>query len=69
MFIDEANHIYIAMPMHNLIECSDNYAYASGSLWQLKRNEVPANNVGLTVNNSESFKYKSAFVGGAAKCH
>ena len=31
-FIDETNHIYIAMPMHNLIEYSDNYSDTSGSL-------------------------------------
>ena len=26
VFIDEANHIYIPMPMYNLIEYSDNYS-------------------------------------------
>ena len=26
VFIDEANHIYTAMPMYNLIEYSDNYS-------------------------------------------
>ena len=31
-FIDEAEHINIAMPMHNFIEYSDNYSDASGSL-------------------------------------
>ena len=30
-FVDEANHIYIAMPMYNLIEYSDNYSDTSGS--------------------------------------
>ena len=44
VFVDEANHIYIAMPMYNLIEYSDNYSDTSGSLWQFKRDEVPANN-------------------------
>ena len=34
VFVDEANHIYIAMPMYNLIEYSDNYSDTSGSLWQ-----------------------------------
>ena len=34
IFVDEANHIYIAMPMYNLIEYSDNYSDASGILWQ-----------------------------------
>ena len=62
-FIDEASHIYIAMPMYNLIEYSDNYSDASGSLWQFTRDEVQDNNVGLTVDNSQSFKYKAALVG------
>ena len=48
------------MPMYNLIEYSDNYSDTSGSLWQFKRDEVPANNVDLTINNSQSFKYKAA---------
>ena len=55
-FVDEANHIYIAMPMYNLIEYSDNYSDTSGSLWQFKRDEVPADNAALTINNSQSFK-------------
>ena len=33
IFIDESNHIYIAMSMYNLIEYGDNYSDASG-LWQ-----------------------------------
>ena len=32
VFVDEANHIYIAMPMYNLIKYSDNYSDTSGSL-------------------------------------
>ena len=32
-FIDEAEHINIAIPMYNLIEYSDNYSDLSGSLW------------------------------------
>ena len=51
VLIDEANHTYIAMPMYNLIEYSDNYSDTSGSLWQFKREEPPANNVDLNVNN------------------
>ena len=34
MFVDEANHIYIAMPMCNLTKYSNNYSDTSGSLWQ-----------------------------------
>ena len=55
------NHIYIAMPMYNLTEYSDNYSDTSGSLWQFKRDEVPANNADFTIN-SQSFKYKAALV-------
>ena len=67
IFADEANHIYIATPMYNLIEYSDNYSDTSGTLWQFKRDEVPANNnEHLTINNSESFKYKAALLGETA---
>ena len=66
VFVDEANHIYIAMPMYNLIEYSDNYSDTSGSLWQFKRDEVPANNADLIINNSKAFKYKAALLGKTA---
>ena len=68
IFIDEVNHIYIAMTMYNLIEYSDNYSDTSGSLWHFKRDEVPDNNANLGVDdngifNSQSFKYKAALAG------
>ena len=66
VFVDEANPIYIAMPMYNLIEYSNNYSGTSGSLWQFKRDEVPANNADLSVNNYQLFKYKAALVGKTA---
>ena len=56
IFVDEANHIYIAMPMYNFIEYSNNYSDTSRSLWQFKRDEVPASNADLTINNSQLFK-------------
>ena len=37
VLVDDANHIYLAMPMYNLIEYSDYYSDTSGSLWQFKR--------------------------------
>ena len=62
IFVDEAQHINISMPMYNLIEYSDNYSDTSGSLWQFKRDEQPIDNNGafinITVGNSSSFKYK-----------
>ena len=66
-FVDDAEHINIAMSMYKLIEYSDNYCDASGSLWQFKRGEIEGN-VDLTFdanhipNNSLSFKYKSSFI-------
>ena len=66
-FIDDAQHINIAMPIYNLIEHSDNYSDTSGGLWQFKRDEIKGN-VDLTVdanhipNNSSSFKYKSSLL-------
>ena len=66
-FVDEAKHINITMPMHNLIEYSDNYSHTSGSLRQFKRDEQPKENNGnisnVSTNNSSSFKYKSNFIG------
>ena len=52
------------MPMHNLIEYSDNYSKSSGSYWQYCRNE-PFFNSGAIAdfpsdnNNSASFKFKT----------
>ena len=37
--VDNAKDIDIVMPMYNLIEYSDNYAKATGSLWQYFRDE------------------------------
>ena len=54
------------MPMYNLIEYRDNYSDTSGSLWQFKRDEVPAGNADLTIDNCQSFKYKAAYLGKTA---
>ena len=54
------------MPMHNLIEYSDNYSHSSGSLWYFKRDEGPPNIADLTIDNSQSFKYKAALLGKTA---
>ena len=66
VFVDRAEHIYIAMPIYNLIEYSDNCLDTSESLWQFKIDEVPSNNADLTIKNSESFKYKVVLVGKTA---
>ena len=50
-FVDKTEHINIAMPMYNLIEYSDNYSDTSGSLWQLKRDEIEED-VDLTFDDN-----------------
>ena len=49
-----------------MIKYSNNYSDASGSLWQFKRDEVPPNDADLSIDNSQSFKYKAALVGKTA---
>ena len=66
-FVDEAEHINIAMPMYNLTEYSDNYSDTSGSLRHFNRDENPKENnreiSDLSADNSSSFKYKSNLIG------
>ena len=50
------------MPMYKLNEYS-NYPDTSGSVWQFKRDEVPANNADSTIDSSQSFNYKAHLVG------
>ena len=50
-FVDYANFINVIMPMHNLVEYSDNFSDASGSLWGFNRDEI-VNNV--DVNNDDN---------------
>ena len=58
--IDTAENLDILMLMYNLIEYSDNYQDSSATLYQYKRHEPPEANAtdDLTVDNSNSFKYK-----------
>ena len=66
--IDNAKDIDIVMPMYNLIEYSDNYAKATGSLWQYCK-DIPARNVNneiivFDVNNvTDSFNFKVKITG------
>ena len=63
MFIDEAKHIYIVMPMYNLIGYCGNYSDASGISWSFKRDEIPPYNADLNINISQSLKYKASLIG------
>ena len=58
--IDEANNIYIPMPMYNLIKYSDNYSDTSETLWRFERDEVTANNTNLRIDRSQSGKTGNA---------
>ena len=57
--VHNAKDIDIVMPMHKLIECSDNYAKTSGSLWQYFRDEPDD----YDIEDSESFKSKIKLTG------
>ena len=63
VFIDDINHIYIAIRIYNLTEYSENYLDTSKNLWQFKSHEPPVNNVNLAVDSSQSFKYKAVLLG------
>ena len=64
-FVDEVEHINIAMPMSNLIEYSDKFFDTSGSLWQFKRDELNVNDINtvLTNDNAPSFKHTAGIIG------
>ena len=47
---ETAENLDIIMPMHNLIEYSDNYSDSSGSLYQFKRDESPINDAENPLN-------------------
>ena len=50
-FIDATDFINITMPIYNLIEYSDNYSDASGSLWHFERDEIN-NNADVSNDNA-----------------
>ena len=60
--VDNAEDIDVVMPMYNLIEYSDNYFKASGSLWQYNRDE-PAIDFLASNNNSFSLNFKGKITG------
>ena len=68
--VDNAEDLDIVMPMHNLLQYSDNYSMTSASLWNYYRDEIndDANeNVNNRINNktilSKSFEYKTKLIG------
>ena len=62
--VDTAENLDTVMSMYNLIEYSDNYQDSSATLYQYKRDELPANLANnLTTDTSSSFKYKVNLLG------
>ena len=63
--VDTAENLDTVMPMHNLIEYSDNYQDSSATLYQYKRDAPTEANAidNLTADNSSSFKYKDKLLG------
>ena len=62
--VDNADNLDIVMPMHNLIEYSNNYSDTSLNLWHFKRDEQNINDgnpANVTAADSLSLKYKSSF--------
>ena len=59
--IDNAEDIEIVMPMHNLLEYSQNYSMTSGSLWNYYRDKI--DDVDDNVSDGKSFEYKTKIVG------
>ena len=56
------------MPMYNLIEYSDNYSKASGSLWQYCKDIPAVDNNNAIANSAEnnltdSFNFKAKMTG------
>ena len=67
VLIDNAEDLDILMPMYNLLESSNNYSKATGSLWNYYKDEPnnpPRNNYNADpITNSASFKYKTSTTG------
>ena len=61
--VEKAGDLDILMPMHNLLEYSDNYQNLTGSLYQFKRDEPPDNNANVG-NDTTSLVYKSKRIKG-----
>ena len=62
--IEKAEDLDMVMPMYNLLEYSDNYQNSTGSLYQIKRDEPPDDNVNVG-NNTTSLVYKSKLMKGS----
>ena len=71
--VENAEDLYIAMPMYNLLEYSKNYEKTSGSLFNYYRDKPKEHIIGagnnaihISIRNSNSFDYKTKIVGSLA---
>ena len=65
-FLEDAKNLDITMPMHNLLEYSDNYEDSTGSLYHFKRSEITTGNdanANITAKNSTPFTFRASLVG------
>ena len=68
VLIENAEDLDTLMPMHNLLEYSQNYSNTSGSLWNYYRDELTDDtndnrSPNKNVINSKSFEYKTNITG------
>ena len=68
VLIENAEDLDTLMPMHNLLEYSQNYSNTSGSLWNYYRDELTDDtndnrSPNKNVINSKSFEYKTSITG------
>ena len=68
LLVENAEDLYIVMPMYNLLEYSKHYSKISASLWNYYRDELTDetnsnNGPNKTIIKSKSFKYKTSITG------
>ena len=58
--MDDAEDLYLVIPMCNLLEYNSNYSDTTGSLWFYSKDEVASFNANIEDGNTlKSFKYKA----------
>ena len=67
--IDNAEDLYIVIPMYNLLEYSKSFRKTTESLWNYYRDKLNSciggrnNNVNYSIKDSKSFDYKTSITG------
>ena len=67
--VDNAEDLYIVMPIYNVVEYSRNYGKTAGSLWNYYRDEPNSglggddNNINYSIKDLKSFDYKTSITG------